>query len=292
MKGLYLILFFVFLSTALSARKTCDKKVISYNIRYEGAPTDTGAINWQNRKEATLNMIRREQPDVIGFQEAHPSQTRYVADNLPEYGHIYAKMDRGEIPAGSSVLILYKKKSCKLLDWGYFWLGENPSLEQKGWDAHNLRPSSWVKLQDRKSKTVFYYFNTHLDHRGQVARIKGVELLIQKMKAIAGEDAHIVIGGDMNCTVNTAYDILQNGQPVNVLQPFFTWMKGGRETAAVTDDHFTFNGFNAAKVQHWIDHFFYRNGQALKFETLTGDYGAPYISDHYPIALTIRFAKH
>ena len=289
MKNLFVFFLSIFSAAILPAKKTCEVKIISYNIRYEGAPSDTGAINWQNRKEATINMIRQEQPTVIGFQEARPGQTNYVIDNLPEYGHIYAKMDKGEIPAGSSVLILYKKKTCELMDWGYFWLGEDPSKEVKGWDAHNLRPTSWIKLRDKKSKNVFYYFNTHLDHKGKVARIKGVDLLIRKMKEIAGEDAHLIIGGDMNSTLQTAFDIEGNGKPQNVLEPFFKWMKGGRETAPVTDNHFTFNGFNAEKIQYWLDYIFYRNATALKFETLTKDYGAPYISDHYPIALNIKF---
>ena len=109
------------------------------------------------------------------------------------------------------------------------------------------------------------------------------------MKEIAGENAHVVIAGDMNCDPQTAFDTHKDGKPVRVLQPFYDWMKGGRETARITDDHYTFNGFGKIKTFHWLDYFFYRNGQALKFETLTKDYGAPYISDHYPIALTLNF---
>ena len=290
MKILVLLTMAPLLMGSIYAKKDCEVKFISYNIRYEGAAADTGALDWKNRKEATVNMIRQEQPSVIGFQEPRPTQTTFVIEQFPDYGHVYAKMDKGEIPAGSSVLILYNKKRCKLLDWGYFWLNEKDiHSEVKGWDAHNLRPTSWVKLKDRKTKTIFYYFNTHLDHKGQVARIEGVELLIRQMKEIAGENAHVVIAGDMNCNPQTAFDTHKDGKPVRVLQPFYDWMKGGRETARITDDHYTFNGFGKIKTFHWLDYFFYRNGQALKFETLTKDYGAPYISDHYPIALTLNF---
>lgn len=287
MKKISFLFIAILVCIGMQARKT-NVKIISYNIRYAGAPTDTGAISWESRKEATLRMIRQERPTAIGFQEARPNQTNYVIDNMPEYGHIYAKMDRGEIPAGSSVLILYKKDQCDLLDWGYFWLGEDITKEAKGWDAHNIRPTSWVKLQDKKTKKIFYYCNTHLDHKGQVARIKGVQLLIKKMTEIAGNNATLFIGGDMNCAKDTAYDIEKNGKPINVLEPFYKWMKGGRETAPKTDDHYTFNGFNTT-TKHWIDYIFYRNAKAQKWETLIKDYGVPYISDHYPVALTVNF---
>jgi endonuclease/exonuclease/phosphatase family metal-dependent hydrolase len=36
-----------------------------------------------------------------------------------------------------------------------------------------------------------------------------------------------------------------------------------------------------------IDHVFYRGAEAQKFEVLRDkDYGAPYVSDHYPVMLT------
>ena len=37
-----------------------------------------------------------------------------------------------------------------------------------------------------------------------------------------------------------------------------------------------------------IDHFFVRKMKVKQFRTLDGDYGVPYISDHYPIEMVIR----
>ena len=37
-----------------------------------------------------------------------------------------------------------------------------------------------------------------------------------------------------------------------------------------------------------IDYIFYKNAEVLDFKTLNGDYGKPYISDHYPVMATMK----
>ena len=66
-------------------------KLISYNIRFLHAK-DCGMHAWEARKEASVNMIRREHPDVIGFQEPELPQIEYLIKCLPEYAHF--KQDR------------------------------------------------------------------------------------------------------------------------------------------------------------------------------------------------------
>lgn len=52
-------------------------KLISYNIRFLHAKRH-GMHAWEARKEASVNMIRREHPDVIGFSGA-----RTATDRIP-----------------------------------------------------------------------------------------------------------------------------------------------------------------------------------------------------------------
>ena len=49
----------------------------------------------------------------------------------------------------------------------------------------------------------------------------------------------------------------------------------------------TYNAFGKGESS-LIDHFFVRNVKIKEFRTLDGDYGVPYISDHYPIEIIIR----
>ena len=65
----------------------------------------------------------------------------------------------------------------------------------------------------------------------------------------------------------------------------------GRDIAP-TGDAYSFNNFGkgTAAPSRNLDHIFYRNvTMAMSFRTLTDNYGVKYVSDHYPILLTVLF---
>ena len=69
-------------------------------------------------------------------------------------------------------------------------------------------------------------------------------------------------------------------------------MQSGREEAPQTDTECSYNGFGKSPCKDtWrIDHIFFRRAKPLKFQTITNSgYGVTYISDHYPITLTVEF---
>ena len=142
-------------------------------------------------------------------------------------------------------------------------------------DAACNRTVTWVELRDKSSGKEFFYFNTHLDHQGKIAREEGVKLIVTKIRQIAGKKAAVILGGDLNTSIDNPH-----------LKPLTRLMASARDTAAETDQKGTFNGFGSAPDTIILDHLFYRGRmKCRKFVTLDGDYGAPYISDHYPIAM-------
>ena len=60
-----------------------------------------------------------------------------------------------------------------------------------------------------------------------------------------------------------------------------------RKLAPVTDTMPTFNGYGKCEPS-LIDHVFVRGFKVKEFHTLNGDYGVPYISDHYPIKIIVE----
>ena len=268
--------------TASGAAPATELKLMSYNIRYIDAPGDEGEFAWEARRESSITMIRRERPDVIGFQEPKRPQLDYLIEQLPEYGHVEMGRDYGvKSDGGEHLMVMYLRDKYELLDWGYYWLSETPDRVSRGWDAMCRRVTVWVKLRDRYTDGEFYYFDTHLDHQGNTARLEGAALNVAKMKQIAGKKAPVFISGDMNAEFDTPTG--------RFLDPFMKWMKPARNKAAESDDRATFNGFGKTGL-HWLDHLFYRNARPLKYETLDGaDYGVKYISDHYPVVCIFKF---
>ena len=129
-------------------------------------------------------------------------------------------------------------------------------------------------LRDKATGREFFYFNTHLDHMGKVAREEGVKLLVERIRTIAGKKP-VIVGGDFNTPVDSP-----------IFKPLTKYMKSVREKSAVSDSKGTFNGFGSAPDTIVIDHLYFRGGlKCLEFRTLDGNYGAPYISDHYPISM-------
>jgi len=246
-------------------------KLISYNIRLSGLEEIDSENNWDNRKEATIRMIEQEKPSVFGLQEALLEQVEYIETNLPQYNNVGVGRDDGK-SAGEFMSIFYLSDKFNLLQNGVFWLSETPNIVSKGWDAGCFRTAEWVQLQDIESKKEFYFFNTHFDHIGIVARENSVKLVLEKIMEIAGEKANIIFGGDLNSDISDP-----------IFDPLKKFMDIARECSPITDNKGTFNDFGATSDTIVIDHFFCKNVECKIFRTLDDNYGVPYISDHYPI---------
>lgn len=256
-----------------------DLMLISFNLRYIN--NIDVEHSWDNRKEAVIRMINKENPDVIGFQEPREVQASYLIERMTNYACHYIK--RSDFMADEKGIepnmIFFKKDKYDLIDKGQFWLSETPEVPSKGWDAAQRRSAVWVKLKDKKTSEVFYYFCTHFDHKGSNARYQSSKLFVRMIPQIADNNEPVFLSADFNARV-----------PSDALMPLTKYMNLSREHASVTDNYPTFNKFgNGAAADAIIDHIFYRNATPLVYKTLNGNYGVPYISDHYPIMTKFEF---
>lgn len=247
-------------------------RLISFNIRTScGRDGDNG---WLQRRHAVTEMLRQESPDVFGLQEAVQDQLQYLDAACPEYARVGEDRDGGA-EGGETMAIYYLRDRFELLRSGTFWLSETPDRLSRGWDAACNRTVTWVELQDKGSGKRFFYFNTHLDHQGPTARAEGVKLIVSKVQELAGKRAAVVLGGDFNASDDNP-----------IFRPLTRLMKPVRAKAPVRDTKGTFNGFGTAPDTIILDHLFFRGHmRCLRFETLDGNYGVPYLSDHYPVSM-------
>ena len=271
-------------AVALCAFASCSKeqtkesiKVISYNIRCGVTPGADGENNWEYRKQASINMINDEKPTIFGLQEALPPHLEYLEEHLPQYASYGIARDDGK-SEGEYMTIYYLKDEVELLDCGTFWLSETPDTPSRGWDAACNRTCTWAKMRMKRSGKEFAYLNTHLDHVGKVAQREGLALMMERAAKIVPDGMPVFVTADFNCVTSDP-----------IFEPIKAVMKDARETAPQTDRRATFNGWkpNATAV---IDHIFYRGAEPKSFRVLCDkNYGAPYISDHYPVVLEAEF---
>lgn len=252
-----------------------ELKVISFNIRYNGWGDIDGENRWANRRDAVVRMIEEEQPAALGLQEALLDQLLYLDSCLPQYRREGVGRDDGR-EGGEFMAIYYDTARLELTGSDTWWLSDSAEVPSYGWDAACRRTVTKAAFRDRRSGRCFDYFNTHLDHVGQTARAESARMVAA---LVAGHcfDKPAIVGGDMNTTIDdTIFRSL-----------YAVGLQDARSLPDSTSHAITYNAFGKEEGKT-IDHFFVRDIEVLRFRTLDGDYGVPYISDHYPIAIDVR----
>ncbi len=191
----------------ISISRGQNLRVGSFNLRYDN-PGDS-LNNWKYRKDAIARFIQFQDIQILGTQEGLQHQLDQLKDRLPDYAFVGVGRDDGK-DAGEHSAIFYDKHRFQVMDKGDFWLSQDPSKPNKGWDAVLPRICSWGKFKDRQTGSVFYFFNTHFDHVGTVARRESAKLILQKIKTIAG-DKSTILTGDFNVDQNSdSYKVLNS----------------------------------------------------------------------------------
>ena len=278
MNHLFRILSFLAVLTFVQNTEAQELKIISFNIRYNSWNNIDGENGWPNRRAAVVRMINEERPAAIGLQEALIDQLQYLDSSLPAYKRIGVGRDDGK-ETGEFMAIYYDTTQLILDSSKTLWLSETPDVPSKGWDAACYRTATVAYFFDRQSHTNFYYINTHLDHMGKTARLESVKLISSLFTPSTSALINpAIVGGDMNTTILDT-----------VLLPFeyVSLTPACNQVSSKKCHSDTYNAFGKGPGSA-IDHFFVRNIEVKDFRILDGDYGVPYISDHYPIEMIIK----
>lgn len=260
---------------------TIPMRVLSYNIRYDN-PQD-GLDAWPYRRQAVARVIRSE-ADIAGLQEVLPHQLRYLVSALPDFGWYGVGRDDGG-KQGEHAPILYRRDRFAQVGAGEFWLSESPDEPGSvGWDAACPRIVTWLRLYDRKSRSLFYVFNTHWDHVGRLARAQSAGLVAQRLAAICGA-VPCVLTGDFNCR----YD----SQPLQKLirvdaSPDRLLVEAGQRAQRREGPGSTWNGFREVAAGRQIDFVFVDAGTTVhSYRILDPRVSGRFASDHLPVAAEI-----
>lgn len=250
-------------------------KVISFNMRTGGA--DNGTQNaWAIRCEGIPAMMEKENPTVMGVQEALGYQLSFVTDNVPGYDYYGVGRDDGG-SSGETMAIFYKTDVVELGDHGTFWLSETPDKVSYGWDAKYRRTATWAFFTVKATGKRFFYVNTHLDNEGSEARKQSIVLICDKMKELNPNGYPSILTADFNSTTDSG-----------IFDPLRTEMQDARTDAPVTDQFGTYNGWGTTTST--IDHIFYSDFTPLEYHTIMDRWnGVQYLSDHYPISALLEF---
>lgn len=257
-------------------------QVMTFNIRMNTASDSLNA--WPFRKDKVASQILFHDVQLLGVQEALHGQMQDLQERLPQFRYIGVGRDDGKTK-GEYSAIFYDTTRLAVLNSATFWLSQTPEvIGSKGWDAAITRIVTWAKFRDKKSRKIFYAFNTHFDHMGKMARKESALLVLKKVKEIAG-NTPAIITGDFNA--------IPTDEPIQVITDRSNPLRltDAKEIAATK--HYgptgTFNGFKAKERDDQpIDYIFIRNKwKVVKHATIAQSWDGRFASDHFAVLATV-----
>lgn len=241
----------------------------TYNVR---VPCDAAPYDWESRRPRICKIIKDNKFHIFGVQEAVPKQ---LDDIVADTGFEYVGVGRDTFKKeGEHCSIFYDPARIELLEGGTFSLSENPDVPGVlAWDAACPRIATWGMFRDKVTGVSFCYYNTHLDHRGKMAQIKGIEQVVDHAK-VNGAGMPMVLTGDFNVlpdsdTYRHAATLLKDSEYLSETPhqgPRMTWHGWGTRQDVYIDFIFVSEGTRV--LSHRVDDSLV-DGQ--------------FPSDHYPV---------
>ena len=278
-----LIIFVSLLFLAMAYGKAEDKEVLkiaTFNLRMD-TPSD-GENAWFHRKDMVNDLIRFYGFDLFGTQEGFTHQLNDIL-RLSDYRFIGVGRDDGK-DAGEHCAIFYRSDRFKVLDQGDFWLSEHPEKPGRGWDGTCCnRICTWGKFEDLKNHKQFYFFNVHYEYEGDVARRESSNLMISRIKSIAGNQP-VFLTGDFNA--------FPTEEPIRILND----SGFSNDSYKITKEApfgpvCTYHGYDSTiKTEERLDYIWVTDSiQIDKYGVLTNTLYGHTPSDHFPVMVVAEF---
>ena len=251
--------------------------VMSFNIRY-GTAND-GDNHWLKRREQLFALLREQQADVVGLQEALHGQIDEILQAVPGYDYVGVGRSDGR-RAGEYAAILYRTARLRARRSDTFWFSDTPGVvKSTSWGNQIERISTWAYFEDREGPS-FYFFNVHLDHQSQPSRERSVALLLERIGA-RDPKAPVVVTGDFNAGEANAAAVAMRASFVDTF----------RARHPDANEVGTFNGFKPGQTTgDKIDFVFVEPGtEVLDAAIVRTSRDGRYPSDHFPVTARIRF---
>ena len=278
-----LIIFVSLLFLAMAYGKAEDKEVLkiaTFNLRMD-TPSD-GENAWFHRKDMVNDLIRFYGFDLFGTQEGFTHQLNDIL-RLSDYRFIGVGRDDGK-DAGEHCAIFYRSDRFKVLDQGDFWLSEHPEKPGRGWDGTCCnRICTWGKFEDLKNHKQFYFFNVHYEYEGDVARRESSNLMISRIKSIAGYQP-VFLTGDFNA--------FPTEEPIRILNDSGFLNDSYKITKeAPFGPVCTYHGYDSTiKTEERLDYIWVTDSiQIDKYGVLTNTLYGHTPSDHFPVMVVAEF---
>lgn len=236
-------------------------RAMSFNLR-------SGELE-PERVQNVVETIRREEPDVIGFQEGTGTMCFEILRQLGDKYEMMAHYKYGG-KSEENDAIAYNKQKFTLIDHDTLWLTETPEYKTKHPDTSWYRIFVYQVLERKSDGQRFIHVNTHLDFIGDHICEYQVSNLTTHLDIVYGDTFPIVITGDFNTGINSpAYKVMLE--------------RGYEDTGLYGERTRTYHGYRE-EGGGVIDFIFVNdNLPILSYKVCDEKINGTWVSDHNPI---------
>lgn len=250
-------------------------KLVTFNIRCDYG--QDGSNNFVNRRNLILKKVKKEQPDIICFQEVLPHVAHWLRGVLREYYVVGVGRDAELLDEQTA--IAYRWDTVVLAGFHVFWLSPKPEIPGSRYVGQSICPRicTMALFQEAISLKLFRVFNVHLDHEGEESRIQAVKQVVQKTQEGDKDDSiPVILTGDFNAEPGS--------REMKILEENSSFRDA---TCAVKG---TFHEYGTLEKEKKIDYIFMKGNVCFGHVKLWKENeGGVYLSDHYPISLEFDF---
>ena len=260
-------------------------KCMTFNIRYDNRGDSLNS--WETRRDTIAKFINSEHPDIFGLQEVLANQLHDLTACLTSYDYYGVGRDDGD-EAGEYAPVFWDKERFAPVDKGVFWLSQYPdSAGFIGWDGACTRIATWVRLRDTETGDSLCLLNTHLDHVGAEAQVNGIDLILGRLEAIAG-DGPVIMTGDFNVNATSEAYRHATSQPGLLVD---SYTKAGRRDGVA----YTYHDFDRIpeSERQKIDYIFVSPTFEVTQTWIPGENTTgTLMSDHNPVITLLDYQNH
>lgn len=171
-------------------------RLLSYNLRNAGIREEAVSNSWGCRRDAVVDLITKENPDVLALQEDSSEQLDYLRNALKESHSVC--LDPAFYEADKAYNAILVRKTLEVAGAGAFWICGNGQTQSKIDGSICFRHATFIRLQ--KAHVSLLVVNVHLDH-SEDAAVKKMEMnaFIDLLSGIAGvPPTKTIVMGDFN----------------------------------------------------------------------------------------------
>lgn len=242
-----------------ATKKIHDLKVLTYNIHHANPPSKADPFLKVDTIDidAIVNVIKRENPDVVALQEIDKfvprsgkiDEAKIIAEKAGMNYHFFKSIDYKGGEYGIVILSKYKLRNIKQIIL--------PKIDPNA----ETRSMGYAEITVYGEKITFAC--THLDITGEPTRFLQAKVIVKEFENLSGP---IVLCGDLNST--------QGSESITLLQQYF-------KNSCTGNCGFT---VPATKPRRNIDFILTRNvnWQVSNYQVVDESYA----SDHRPVSAT------